>query len=226
MNEDPAANRALLPSLRSGLHALDTNRRGLGDLLDPAADAVAPLADQRRAVQAALDSAPPTLRAAAGGLHRGRELLASVRSLATEARATLASAPKGLHATTALLGEARSPVRRAGGLLRVAGPAVPDVLRITRALRPVLKPLRGGLDAARPTVAALGRYGCDIQSFATTWRSMTGFGGPGEGPAGAAMAFRLQVTPPAPGEAFGVPDRQSHKDPYSPPCRYGPSVYP
>ena len=72
-----------------------------------------------------------------------------------------------------------------------------------------------------PMVRDLAPYGCDIINFGTVFRSVTGFGGTGEGPNGPAMSFRLTVIP-SPTENAGVRDGSGlvKRDGYPAPCKY------
>jgi hypothetical protein len=218
----------LLPSLDSALTPLNASRREIADGIVPLDVALAPFVDRRDAVQTALGEAPSTLAAADSGLTRGRTLLAAARSLANEASVTLPTAPAGLRTTAALLREARTPLVKTNTLLKAAQPAVPGALRLTKALRPVLDPTRAALQNLTPMVTEIGRYGCDIKNLGATFRSMTGFGGVGEGPGGPAMQFRLQSISPFPTEALGVTDNTGLliRDGYPEPCKYLGGEYP
>jgi len=212
----PGAVRRLLPSLDAGVGALDANRRDLVDGLRPASDALVPLVARRRSVQRTLERAPAALAAGDAGL-------AATRALVTQAGRTLPPATGGVRAATALLRESPKPLRRADALLRQVTPTVPEVLRVTTAASPLLKPLRDGLDELVPILHQVARYDCDIVNFATVFRSMTGFGGgAGEGPNGPAMAFRLQVIAPMLGESARVSDPGGlvQRDGYPEPCKY------
>jgi phospholipid/cholesterol/gamma-HCH transport system substrate-binding protein len=219
----------LVPSLRSGVAPLDRNRLGLTSMFGETDRALQPLVAERDAVRATLSAAPGALAGADAGLERGRRLLGAARSLATSLSLTLPPAPRGLRTATALLRESRTPLDRADRLLQEAGPTVPKLLQVTSALRPVLKPLFAATDDLTPMVTPLGRYGCDIVNTGTTFRSMTGFGGTGEGPNGPLMGFRLQAIAPAPEEALGIRTMDgtlTGRDGYPAPCKYAPSVYP
>lgn len=227
--EPSVALSSLMPSLRSGVAPLDANRVNLTSMFGQTSRALAPFVDRRAAVRASLGAAPGTLDAANGGLERGRRLLGAARALATSLSLTLPSAPRGLRTATALLRESHTPLDRANGLLLEAEPTVPRLLQVTSALRPVLKPLFDATDDLTPMVTTLGRYGCDIVNTGTTFRSMTGFGGTGEGPNGPLMGFRLQAIAPALEEATGIrttPNTLTVRDGYPAPCKYAPSVYP
>jgi virulence factor Mce-like protein len=217
------APRRLLPSLEQGMTPLDENRRAITALFGPASDALAPLVDQRSAVQDLLDQAPSTLTVADSGLQAGVPLLAAARAVAKSADRTLPYAPAALRATTRLLRTSDKPLDRAGTLLDEVGPTVPAVLKITRSLKPVLPRLQDLLDETSPVLTKVAPHACDIINFATIFRSMTGFGGGGgEGPNGPAMAFRLQVIAPAVGEALRIPDPAGmvRRDGYPAPCKY------
>ena len=79
-----------------------------------------------------------------------------------------------------------------------------------------------------PIVQQLGPYGCNLKNFGAVLRSLTGFGGLGNGPGGPAVAFRLIAIPSAPTEALGVKDLTGvvKHDAYYPPCAYDATKYP
>lgn len=219
----------LLPSLQAGVEPLDGNRRELGALLRPAADAMRPLVAERDATRSSLAAAPSALSAAEGGLSAARPLLSAARTLARRARVVLPEAPGGLRAATALLSESHAPLSRAEDLLDRVEPTVPAVLRLTRAATPVLRPLADMLDDITPMVRTIAPYGCDIKNFGAVFRSMTGFGSRGGGgPGGPAMQFRLQAASPLPQEAFSVEETNPLfvRDGYPEPCKYLAKPYP
>jgi phospholipid/cholesterol/gamma-HCH transport system substrate-binding protein len=224
----PGAARRLLPSLDRAVTPLDAARHDAAGLFKPAAVALQPFVDRRQAVRDTLAQAPAALRAANVGLTDGRRLLDATRALAISASRTLPYAPAGLRSATALLRESHTPLRRAASLLHDAGRAVPAALRITGSLSPVLRPLRETLGDLVPMVTRLGRYGCDIENFGVVFRSMTGFGGTGEGPIGPAMAFRLQAIPPSAEEITGSKDDSGliQRDGYPEACKYLAKPYP
>jgi virulence factor Mce-like protein len=222
----PGAARRLLPGLRAGLQPLDAARDDLARSFDPAARALAPFVAERTALQNTLELAPSTLAAADRGLTNGRRLLQSARAVATAASRTLPPAPAGLAEAARLLEESDTPLRRTAALLRTAGPAIPAALRITDAARPLLRPLHEALSDLAPMLTRIGRHGCDIINTGTVFRSMTGFGGTGEGPNGPAMQFRLQAIPSP--ETIGAPDNSGlvQRDGYPAPCKYVATEYP
>jgi hypothetical protein len=91
----------------------------------------------------------------------------------------------------------------------------------------VLTPLSQGLDDMRPILRQVGRYGCNIVNLGVVFRSMTGFGGTGEGPGGPAMQFRLQDIPSQEGSGAdtGGPSTIT-RDGYPAPCKYLATTYP
>jgi hypothetical protein len=183
---------------------------------------------EEHAVQGTLEAAPPTLSAATTGLSNGNRLLASLTRLSVEVERTLPPAPAALRSTAALLRESHAPLGQARSLLEQARPAIPALLRITGAASPVLGPLRRGLATAAPMLDQVGRYGCDIKNFGAVFRSMTGFGGVGDGPNGAPGEFRVQVGLAGFGQTLGVgaaDDPTAVRDTYAPPCRYPDTVY-
>lgn len=227
LRRDGAAGR-LVPALESAIAPLDANRRKLADLAGVTADAVEPFVDRRAELRESLDEAPPALAALRPGLAAGTRLLASVRTVAGAANGTLPGAPAGLRSLTALLRESRAPLRRASTLLDAARPAVPAALRITAALDPVLTPVKNILVGLSPILADVDAYGCDINNFALTMRSMTGYTQPGEGPHGPAQAFRLQAVIPLSGDALGVRNTTGFdkREGIVKPCTYLAKPYP
>ena len=84
------------------------------------------------------------------------------------------------------------------------------------------------IDNLIPLVTRVGRYGCDFVNFGAVFRSMTGFGGTGEGPGGPAMEFRLQAIPPTVSQVTGTSEQSNLviRDGYPAPCKYLASPYP
>jgi len=228
LRRDGAAAR-LLPSLASVTEPLDRARPLARPFMQATADAVQPFAEQRDATRATLAAAPGALRAAEAGLRRGRTLLASVRDLSTEARATLPPAPAGLRQLAALLRDARAPLRRAEPTVRKL---LPDTARFATpaliATEPLVPRLKSGVDTARPMLDNISRYACDVKNTGVVLRSMTGFAQAGNGPAGPAMAFRLQAVIPAGLEALGIKDATGilEREAYEEPCKYVSRPYP
>ena len=222
----PGAAARLLPSLRAGLAPLDGSREDIARSFAPAARAMAPFIDRRAQLQETLEVAPSTLASADRGLTHGRGLLRSARAVALAAQRTLPPAPAGLAEASRLLTDSEVPLHRARGLLRAAVPAIPAALRITDAAKPLLRPLHEAFSDLEPMLARIGRHGCDIINTGTVFRSMTGFGGTGSGPNGAAMQFRLQAIPSP--ETIGVPDASGlvEREGYPEPCRYVATEYP
>jgi phospholipid/cholesterol/gamma-HCH transport system substrate-binding protein len=217
----------LVPSLSAGVHALDSPGPALARGFSITADALTPFAEQRSDVSRTLDEAPSTLQAATTGLEHGRQLLAATRSLAREASLTLPTAPQGLRAAAALLRDSHTPLARAAALLHEVPPTVPAALKLTSALRPVLSPLERGVTDLIPMLLQIGPYGCNVENLGAVFRSMTGFGGTGQGPGGPAMQFRLQSIPSQ--ETFGIaaggPSLVT-RDGYPAACKYLATTYP
>ncbi len=220
--------QGLVPALDSLTRPLDAARTQIAALLTPAAGALEPFVTQRSAVQQALDAAPAALSAAHTGLTSGDRLLNAADALATEARQVLPTAPSGLRETTLLLSGSHQTLREAHTLLVDAKPDVPAALHLVRSASPVLSPLNRVLARAVPIVNQVAPYGCNLENTATVLRSMTGFGGTGSGPAGPAMAFRLEVILAPPTEILGTKDYTGlvQRVGYSGPCTYLASTYP
>ncbi len=201
--------------------------------LRPTARALRPLASERVAVRGTLTEAPQALAAAQPGLHEGRELVAALDRLARSARTNLTAAPAGMRAAAALLRDAPAPLRRLPHLLDATSSAVPDVLRVTRALSPALSPLQHALTTLREPVKTLGRYGCDIDNFAENWRDFLAYAVPGGGSFAPLSAIRVEALT-GPGNITGagklttsLGDPLVDNDPYPRPCRFSPgSAYP
>jgi virulence factor Mce-like protein len=216
----PGSAERLLPALNRLVTPLDAARRDYAALLRPADQGVAPFADQRVPLRQALADAPPALASTQTGLAHGRQLLSSARHLSRAVRATLPSVTPGLRATTGLLRSAPPKLTEAETLLAVAEPAVPDALKVTKALRPLLPRLTGGLTDAIPILDYVAPRACDVENFGVTMRSMTGFGGVGDGPIGALMQFRAQAVIASETLApLGTVIKPIH-DAYAAPCKY------
>ena len=228
----PGALDRLTPSLRAFAKQAAPAADDITALLRPGTAALQPLVRERDAARAALAEAPRALAAAEPGLHEGRALLGAVDELAHSARSSLGSAPEGMRGTTALLRDAPAPLRRLPRLLDAGSASVPEVLRVTRGLSPVLQPLRHALHTLVSPVAKLGRYGCDIDNFAENWRDFLAYAVPGGGPFGPLSAIRVEpLTGPGnitgAGKLLTAPDSLVDNDPYPRPCRFSPgSTYP
>jgi virulence factor Mce-like protein len=217
----PTTLQRLLPSLNGAFAPLDRNRAQIAGAITPFNDTLRAIVAERGALRDTLTAAPGTLQQADSGLQAGRRLLAATRSLAVSAHATLPAAPGALRATAALLRESPTPLKRARGLLDDAQQTVPGVLRVTRPLSPVLPAVVRGLGDLTPIVDQLGRYGCNIVNTGIVFRSMTGFGGTGDGPTGNAQAFRLQALVSPTGENAGIAAPGgilNRRVGYGPPC--------
>jgi hypothetical protein len=230
---DQAARR-LIPSLDSTMAPLAADRRYVRPGFTALAPAVTPFSSDRASVQATLDAAPATLASARSGLGRGLQLLSSVRSLATAASATLPPAPSALSDLSALLAAAPVPLHELVPDLHTRLPVTAGgVQRLLADARAKLVPLvNDGVNLVRPQLQYIGQHSCDFKNFAASMRSMTGFGQPGDGPIGQAMAFRLDVPIPAGGEGLGLDASGPlglglyKRVGYEPPCTYLSRPYP
>jgi virulence factor Mce-like protein len=224
----PGAAQRLLPAMNRMTTALSNAAPDIARLFSPTATALQPFVDQRSAVQQTLEQAPSALAAANAGLAKGKQLLGATSALANAANATLPAAPTALRAATALLADTHADLGKAAQLLDAAQPAIPAVLRLTGSLRPLLAPLRQGLNNLTPIARQVTPYGCNIKNLGAVFRSMTGFGGNGTGPNGPAMEFRLTVVPGGGLSTLGGADPTglTPRDGYPPPCKYLASTYP
>lgn len=222
----PGAAARLVPSMNSLAEPLAAARTSYADMLDPAARAFKPFADERDAVRATLDQAPSTLATVRTGLATGSRLLIAADDLATQAERTLPSAPAGLRAAAALLKDT-APLAPTARLLDKLRPAVPAVLRLTGAASPVLTPVLNGLRNAIPTINYVAGRACNVENFGAILRSFTGWGGTaGDGPIGAPTAFRLQVLVAPPLNELGVSAGNLARSTYDAPCAYLSKTYP
>jgi phospholipid/cholesterol/gamma-HCH transport system substrate-binding protein len=216
----PGSAERLLPALDRLITPLDAARDGYASLLRPAGRAIAPFADQRTPLRQALADAPPALVSAQNGLARGRLLLGSARHLSGAVRTTLPTVAPGLRAATGLLRTAPPKLTEAGTLLSAVRPAVPDTLKVVRALKPLLPRLSSGLSDAIPMLDYVAPRACDVENFGVTMRSMTGFGGTGDGPIGPLEQFRAQAIIASETLApLGTVIKPVHEA-YAAPCKY------
>lgn len=174
----PGAVSRLLPSIDGAMTAFDAARPDFIAMLRPGARALKPFADRRAAFRAALDEAPATLVAVQSGFGAGRELLGSVRALASAARGTLPEAPAALNAATRLLTVAPRPLRRTELVLDELPTAVPTTLRTLRSLQPNLKPLKEAFVNLTDPARSLGEHGCDLRAFSENWHGVFGVATP------------------------------------------------
>lgn len=232
LDRGDAAER-LLPSVRSGMTALDAARAETADTISSAAPAIRPFDDRREDLAAMIAEAPPTLAAAQPGLQQGEVLIASVEDLAGAVNHTLPDAPRALGLTADLLRQAPEPLRRLDSLLQELEPTVPAVLQISDRLSPVLRPLRKTLRNLTPIVAKLGQHGCDIVNFGGNWRSTLSTGIPAPdggaelpsgriGPLGIFRITALANLRAVQGASAAIPLPTSASDPYPRPCKYAP----
>jgi hypothetical protein len=107
-------------------------------------------------------------------------------------------------------------------------PAAPGILKIAGSLEPLLSPVKQAADNLTPILIELGRYACNIENFGAVARSMTGFGGVGNGPDGGLGSFRLQIGIADPAHVLGLTGVAGLgvRDKYSPPCSYLATKYP
>jgi ABC-type transporter Mla subunit MlaD len=224
----PGAAARLLPSLNGATSTLAAHRRELSELPNALSGMLRPLLAERASLVQTLTDAPPALTAATAGLGNGERLVVSLTSLAEQANLTLPPLPGGLTDAAALLTQARTPLGRANGLLRAVKPASPALLRITGSASRLLAPVRQAASNLTPMLVQVGRYGCDIENFGAVFRSMTGRGGVGSGPAGPAMEFRVQISAFNPTQIIGLGALPGvgRRDTYSPPCTYLSTTYP
>ncbi|WP_205698846.1 MlaD family protein [Conexibacter sp. SYSU D00693] len=198
---------ALRPVLHDrSLPALVRDAEGFAGALDPVREelgrspaaierAVRPFAQERPSVARLLRTAPGALEGVRADLGRTDPVLARAERFARAATAFTRDAPRALRSATTLLRDGRAPLGAARRVLRTADAAIPPALRLTGALGPVLPRLDTVLETSRAPVRTLGEFGCDVQLFGRTWRSMLGFAPAGqEGPLGPLTVLRASLT--------------------------------
>lgn len=189
---DGAAER-LFPSVDAAAGAFEPVRQDIATGWAPQARALAPFADRRARVQAALDAAPAALDTLRSGLHDTDPLLVQTARLARAAQQLTIPAPAALRQTAALLRDADRPLQTARTLLRRTADAVPPTLALTRRVDPLITPivrvLRGGL----PILVELSHRRCDYLGFVRNWRGMLAWGVPGSGPIGPQNGLRVTL---------------------------------
>lgn len=193
VNAREGAAERLIPSTEAAAAAYDPVREELALGFEPMARALAPFADRRADVQAALVEAPPALEAVRGGLARSDPLL---RETAGFARATLRltrPAPAAFRGATAMLHEAQRPLAPTRTLLARLGRAVPPTLELTEQIDPLVEPVIRNLDSGRPALAEFAARRCDTLALTRNWRSMFAWGIPNEDDVGPETGWRLEA---------------------------------
>jgi phospholipid/cholesterol/gamma-HCH transport system substrate-binding protein len=223
----PGAAAAFLPSVNSGMAAMDGARNDLAGGFAPAAQALRPFTDRRRATDEAVSDAPGTEHAVDDNLSTpGLRLLASLQTLGRAADGALPTAPAALRAATGLLQAAPQPLRQTKTVLAQVPDAAPSTLAILAALRPDLKPLRQAFNKLVDPVTNLAEHGCDIQNMFDGTRSLTGYGKLPGGPWGPDGGFPLTVLagPEIANRELDTGFKYPRENLYPPPCAYSPGA--
>lgn len=220
-----AADR-LFPAADAMVRPLDASRGDLAGLISDGARAVAALDDGSPALRAVLRPLPGTLRQTRLGAGAGTRLLAATEGLARASNNVLPAAPAGLRAATRLLRDAPGPLRSARPVLASLRRASPPLRRALAAAPPTLTRLSTAVTQASPIVRAVGPYKCDIANFGVVFRSVTGFGGEGNGPNGPLGEFRLMLVAPDLLEAAGSAHTTRPTAAYPKPCTLLGNRYP
>jgi virulence factor Mce-like protein len=219
LDRRPGAARRFVPSFAALLEPLADARKDIADGFGPTARALSPLVDERTAVRATLDEAPPALSAVESGLGTGVGLLGAVQTLAHAVNRTLPDAAPGLRATTQLLRDAPEPLSRARVLFRAVRTDLPALARVTTALSPVLAPLRHVLARLQPVVVLFGEHGCDFVDFGDNFRSAVNQGLPGGTDFGPVTNLRLIVMG-SPRSLSNLGGIETGDEPFAAPCAY------
>ena len=184
VNARPGAAQRLVPGLASLTAALDPVRVALAAGWSPVARALAPFTAERASVQATLSEAPSALAVAQAGLARTDPLLAQTAALSHALIALTRPAPAALDEATSLLQSAPTPLHQGETTLHALTGAIPTTLRLLNTAWPLAAPAAHALDNALPGLIELGRYRCDLASWAEDYSNLFSLGTPPNGSAG------------------------------------------
>jgi virulence factor Mce-like protein len=144
--------------------------------LRPMATVARAVADERDALHATLEAAPPALGALSAQLPRTRPLLVEVSRLARRALPALEAAPPALRDASVLLHETGPTLHATRETLAQARGAIPPTLALLRAVRPELAPLDAAMTSATPILRNLGPRYCDMRNMLGGWAGMMEYG--------------------------------------------------
>jgi ABC-type transporter Mla subunit MlaD len=191
VNGRTGAAARLIPEAQSLSGAVDPVRTELAQGFAPGARALAPWTVERRSTQEALTLAPPALSAIHLGLSQTDPLLVQTAALSHELVRLTGPAPAALEAATRLLRASSSPLRRTRTLLTTLSGAVPPTLGLLDRVAPLTAPSTRSLTNTIPGLYELGRYTCDIESWANDWYRLFELGIPPASSAGLTGFIRV-----------------------------------
>lgn len=156
--------------------ALDPVRADLAAGLRPSAAVARAFADERDALHATLEAAPPALGTISSQLRGTRSLVAEVSRFARRALPALEAAPPALRDAAVLLDETGPTLHTARATLTEARRAVGPTLGLLRVVRPELAPLESAMGSATPILRNLGPRYCDMRNMLGGWAGMMQYG--------------------------------------------------
>jgi virulence factor Mce-like protein len=156
--------------------ALDPVRADLAAGLRPEAAVARAFADERSALHATLEAAPPALGAMSAQLPRTRAVVVEIARFARTALPALQDAPPALRDAAALLHEAGPTLHATRETLTQARGAIPPTLALLRTVRPELAPLEAAMASATPILRNLGPRYCDMRNMLGGWAGMMQYG--------------------------------------------------
>jgi virulence factor Mce-like protein len=156
--------------------ALDPVGEDLAAGLRPEAAVARAFADERDALHATLEAAPPALGAMAAQLRRTRPLVTEISRFARRALPALRDAPPALRETAALLDEGGPTLHAARETLVQARGAIPPTLSLLGTVRPELAPLESAMASSTPILRNLGPRYCDMRNMFGGWAKMMSYG--------------------------------------------------
>lgn len=224
--DNGAAAASFLPQVNAGATALDDARFELTGMLEPVAQGLAPLVDQRAAVDRGLGGLAHMWSTSSGFGVSGVALTNALSGTAAALDPLLPIVTRSLRSATALLKAAPRPLQSTKLVLDEVPTAVPATLKILAALRPDLTPLKQDFTNLVGPVSTLAEHGCDIQNFATATRSLVGYGTLPGGTWGPQSGFpiSLLVNPTETTVEANTNIPFPTEDYYPAPCAYSPGL--
>lgn len=191
----PGAAQSFLPDQNSGWSALNSTGNLLPDAFSSEATTARAFIDERKSTEALIAGFPVAEANIDAGFAPGvgPTFWDSVLNLSDTLKPVLPQVPHALRAAVAFLKGTQQPLRDTIPALNEVPSAVPPTLRILRALKPDLSPLKQGLTNLQPPVTSLAEHGCDLQSFATGTLGLTGLGTTPGGNWGPDVGFPVSV---------------------------------
>jgi ABC-type transporter Mla subunit MlaD len=219
INARNGAPQRFVAGSEGAANAANPVRQAIATGFKPESQALKPFTDSASGLRAALDTAPGALSSVRAGLVQTDPLLNKVDGLAKAATPALRAGVPALQQLSGLLRESRPGLRDVRATLDLVHRAVPPTLSLLDTVDPVLPNLQRTLTLPINVLDVLGPRGCDINTMATNWGSMLGFGNSG----GSVLRFNLTFSPESLiGATKTVPTPEPiHQNPYPKPCAAG-----